>query len=39
MVGSKSDWDLLALGGVLFALMTLVMSAYMLLLWYVLGGR
>jgi hypothetical protein len=39
MVGSKIDWDLLGLAGILFALMTLVMSAYMLLLWYVLGGR
>jgi len=39
MVGVKIDWDLLGLAGILFVLMTLVMSAYMLLLWYVLGGR
>ena len=33
------DWDLLGLAGALIAVMTLVMSAYMLLLWYVLGDR
>jgi len=38
MVGSKIDWDLLGLAGALFVVMTLVMSVYMSLLWYVLGG-
>jgi hypothetical protein len=39
MVGSKIDWDLLGLAGALFVVMTLVMIAYMFLLWYMLGGR
>jgi len=38
MIGLEIDWALLGLTGALFVVMTLVMSVYMSLLWYVLGG-
>lgn len=39
MPGMSVNWDRVKLAGVLFALMVIVMSAYGVVLWYLIGHR